>query len=114
MPQHLPAPLFTIAGTLWLPDPDHPGRQIRKVAQLTAYGKGNVPGSPHRRQQIRAHVIPYDPATPAQLACRARFADAMNAWHTTDDTTQRDWTNRAKRLKIGGMHLFIRKWIATH
>jgi hypothetical protein len=99
-----------LAGILWVAAADPAQPPIKKVAQRVGLGLGNVPGDPARRQQIRAHVIPLDPKTPAQLARRAHFAAAMAAWASLDPSQRAAWNADARPLKISGVNLYVRKF----
>lgn len=84
------------------------------VYQLTGYGKGNVPGDPHRRLQLRAYVIPIDPKTPAQLARRATFAAAVAAWHGLSPAQKASYARRGKSRNLPGYNLFISAYLRSH
>lgn len=102
-------PCLSLHGILWVPDPANPGQYIKKVAQRTAKGRGNAPGFADRAQQIRAHVIPADPKTPAQLARRAAFAAAMAGWSALTPAQKQTYNDRANALKISGVNLYMRE-----
>ena len=87
---------------------------VKKVYQRVGDGLGNVPGIPRRNLQLRAHVIPTDPQTAAQLACRQRFADAMAAWATLPTDTKTLYEKRARPLRLKGHNLYTREYIHTH
>jgi predicted carbohydrate-binding protein with CBM5 and CBM33 domain len=64
--------------------------------------------------QLRAHVIPFDPRTTAQLARRATFAAAQTAWAALDNTTKNLWNKSAIPERISGKNFFTRDYIANH
>ena len=45
---------------------------------------------------LRPHVTPADPKTPAQLAARARMAQASAAWKTLSPVNRAAWMNYAR------------------
>jgi len=85
------------------------GKLGLRVFQKTAPGRGNIPGDRTRSLQNRAYVIPFDPATPAQLARRAAFAAAVAAWHALSPPERAEYDARAKRMAISGFNLYLRE-----
>lgn len=83
------------------------------VYQNTAPGKGNVPGDPSRRLQLRAHVIPADPHTPAQMARRAKFAAAVAGWHSLNPAQRATYQERGKSRALPGYNLYISEYLRT-
>lgn len=77
----LKANTLDIRGTITLENPPAGGSPGRYVFQRVGQGFGNLPGGDGYDMQIRRHVIPADPQTPAQLARRAAFAAAVASWH---------------------------------
>lgn len=100
-------PNLLITGTLQEPDPDHPGQTVRVVYQRVAPGLGNIADHPAGALQRRAHVIPYDPKTPAQVARRQRFAAAVAAWRALDPENRSDWTAAARSRNITPFNAFV-------
>lgn len=103
-----------IRGTLTVPGDTEESPPKKIVMQRTGTGKGNVLNDKTRSLQIRAHVIPSDPKTDAQLTRRTTFADAMHAWATLDAPTRTAFHARASKLGLDGANLFVRDYIATH
>jgi hypothetical protein len=77
------------------------------VYQKVAPGLGNDPTDTTATQQIRRHVVPQDPQTPAQLVQRAKMLAAMNAWRALSPEAVADWRMRAKHRSTTGFHFFI-------
>lgn len=89
-----------ITGTLTFDPPDPLKPAGKYVFQRVAPGKGNLPGHPAFDLQLRRHVIPFDPMTPAQLARRALLAAAVARWHATAPAERQQWAGIAKQRKI--------------
>jgi len=72
-------------------------------------------GEPKQLQR-RRHVMPFDPRTLPQLRCRARWAAGVAAWRRLTTAEQLDYAcmDQAKRLKIGGLALWMRVWCRLH
>ena len=51
------------------------------------------------RQQIRRYVIPDDPKTSGQLACRSKFAQAVSMAQSLDDELKAYWEKIGVRKK---------------
>ncbi|HEY6022156.1 MAG TPA: hypothetical protein VIY48_20495 [Candidatus Paceibacterota bacterium] len=83
------------------------GRFGDKVYQRTAPGHGNVPDDPTRTLQVRAYVAHNYSHSPAQLACRAKFRNAMAVYATLSDAQKKDLQDYANRSGISGMNLFM-------
>jgi hypothetical protein len=77
------------------------------VYQKVAPGLGNDPTDATATQQIRRHVVPQDPQTPAQLVQRAKMLAAMNAWRALSPEAIAGWRMRAKKRSTTGFHFFI-------
>ncbi len=60
----------------------------------------------------RAHVVPQDPKTPAQLDRRRCFREAVVAWRALPDPEKADWRRRAARSERTGYHLFLTEFMA--
>ena len=61
--------------------PDDPLLPFGKyVFQRVSPGTGNLPDRPRLDLQLRRHVIPYDPMTPAQITRRDLFRAAVGRW----------------------------------
>lgn len=82
---------LSIRGTLSF-CPVNPPRPCGKyVYQRVRAGLGNVAGIANDDLQLRAYVIPTDPQTPAQLARRAVFADAVAGWQSLTPAQRDIW-----------------------
>ncbi len=77
------------------------------VYQRVKPGLGNVASDPSMTLQVRRHVPTNTSNTPAQQARRARFANAVAAWHALDTATKQDYNQRANRQRVTGYNLFI-------
>lgn len=87
----------------------------RKVFQRVGRGLGNLGRTVNGRDlQMRAHVIPADPKTAAQLHRRAVFADAVSAWRALTDAERAALNQRAKRYHLSGWNLFISTYLREH
>jgi len=89
-------------GKIHITPTNPPGPPLRYVYQRTAHGKGNVVGAPNNALQLRRHVIPIDPATPAQLARRALVSLAQAAWANFDAETKANWRTKGVPRRITG------------
>lgn len=91
---------------------DEDGQTVvyQKVAK--GYGSLDIPGRDNL--QRRAHVIPTDYRTAAQLAQRARLSNATLAWQALDEPTRATWRAQAKGQRRSGFNLFVRDWLRTH
>jgi len=79
---------------LWVYQRTHPDHG--NVRQVGSYGL-----------QLRRHVIPYDPKTPAQIARRATFRDAVQSWQALDHATKEQWKRAARSSQRSGYNHFI-------
>lgn len=59
----------------------------------------------------RAHVVPRDPKTPAQLDRRRRLRAAVDAWRALPDPEKETWRKRAARSERTGYHLFLTEFM---
>ena len=81
--------------------PTNPPRPHGKyVFQRVAPGKGNIAGRPAWDLQLRAHVIPVDPQTPAQVARRDHFRAAVAFWHASTAQDREQWKKTAENRSI--------------
>lgn len=100
-----------IRGTLYF-CPVEPVRPCGKyVYQKVRAGLGNVPSDPHKALQLRRHVIPYDPHTPAQTARRARMASGVAAWHALGPDDKKAWRAAGASRRLPGFQTFISAWL---
>jgi hypothetical protein len=60
----------------------------------------------------RAHVVPRDPKTAAQIHQRHHFRDAVVAWRALPIAEKERWRQRAARSERTGYHLFLTEFIA--
>jgi len=60
----------------------------------------------------RAHVVPRDPKTPAQLDRRSHFRAAVAAWRALPISEKEKWRKRASRTEHTGYHLFLTEFMA--
>lgn len=89
-----------LTGTLKF-DPADPLLPLAKyVFQRTAPGKGNIAGFGLFDRQMRRHIIPLDPMTPAQLARRALMAAAVARWHASTPQDKDTWKINAQNRSI--------------
>ena len=58
--------------------------------------------------------ITRDPKTPAQQANRQKFANAMQAWKNLTSEQKNAYNERAEKLRIEGVNLFIREYMLSH
>lgn len=83
------------------------GKIGNEVIQGVAPGLGNVLTDPTRRTLLRRHVVPTDPQTPAQLACRARHAAATVAWRELQPAAVKWWNDLAIDQGMTGYAAFL-------
>lgn len=81
------------------------------VIQRVEPGTGNVTADPTLSLQIRRHVIPVDPNTPAQQSNRAKVRAAVASWHTLDATTKQAWKVRGAPRHITGFNAYLSDWL---
>lgn len=106
---HMPHTIcLDIRGTLTIDDPQAPGQTRKVVYQGTTAYSANIPGTDARPRMIRAHVIPYDPRTAAQLEQRARIRAAVEAWQALTMQEQTTWRTKAKGKQLTGYQLFCK------
>jgi len=82
------------------------------VYQKTAAGMGNISNGGRWDRQKRAHVIPIDPQTPAQLARRARMRAANLAWQALPQQERENAEKRARARNITGYNQFISEYLS--
>jgi hypothetical protein len=61
--------------------------------------------------QLRAHVIPADPATAPQVARRATFAAAVSEWQSLSVEVKKLWNARGKAARLPGYQHFLSRRI---
>ncbi len=96
-----------IRGTLQEPDPANPAQSVKVVYQKVAPGAGNISNGGAFDRQRRAHVVPTDPKTPAQVARRTKMAAAVEAWHNASPENRRAYAEAAKVRRISIFNAFI-------
>lgn len=96
-----------LTGKLTEPDPLNPSQSVTVVYQRVAPGLGNVDSDPTGTQQRRALVTPTDPRTPAQLARRAKMADAVAAWHAATPEQRAAYNDAARVRRITAFNAFV-------
>lgn len=89
-----------ITGTLTFKPANPLLPKAKYVFQRVAPGAGNLTERPGLDLQMRRHVIPVDPMTPAQLARRALMAAAVARWHATPPQDRQQWAGLAKSRSI--------------
>lgn len=109
-----PLPGLLGTKTVWVPQPDPQAPPVRMVLQRTAPGLGNVEGARERRLQLRAHVIPADPRTPAQLAQRAAFAAAQTAFYALSPGDRDALRAPAALANLTARQYFTREFLKTY
>lgn len=88
--------------------PINPPRPFgRYVYQRVKPGAGNVSGYPGLTLQLRAHVIPLDPKTPAQIARRDLMRSAVARWHTLTTQDKDPYKITAEKRQITVFNAFI-------
>lgn len=91
---------MTITKTLTFQPTNPPRPHGKYVFQRVAPGRGNVAGRPAWDLQLRAHVIPIDPMTPAQIARRDHFRAAVALWHASTNQDKEQWKKTAQNRSI--------------
>jgi hypothetical protein len=84
---------------------------IRVVLQRTTPGLGNLPFGRRKELQMRRHVVPYDPRTPAQRAQRARLGNASTAWHALTPEEKREWNRVGSTKRLTGYMVYTGAWM---
>jgi hypothetical protein len=91
------------------------------LGSIAASGKINYPlnhtqvyarGTCHSRPYARKWVLPKDPKSPAQLACRERFQQANRAWKAEETDIKEFWQQKSAREPgMLGQNLYVRAWL---
>lgn len=66
-----------------------------------------------QRQDCYPYTVSPDQRTPAQLACRAKFAAGMAAWKEKSPEIKADWESKSRWRGMAGVNLFMR-WFMRH
>jgi len=72
------------------------------------------PFPPLKRIDVYAYVVPHNPNSPAQQACRQRFADAMAAWKILPAEEKAVYEYRTRLKRMTGKNLFVKEYNAAH
>lgn len=83
------------------------GKVGDKVYQRCTPGAGNISNGGKYDMLERAYVIPVDPRTPAQIARRQLFAEAMSQWAAMSQEQRKPWIDQAKQRGIAGINAFL-------
>lgn len=81
------------------------------VYQRTSALCPNLPPLAGRPMQRRAYVIPFDPQTPEQLVCRAKFAAGVAAWQSLPINDKIVFNRRASKRNMTGFNLFLKDYM---
>jgi len=91
------------------------------LGSLAASGKINYPlnhtqvyarGTCHSRPYARKWVLPKDPKSPAQLACRERFRQANWAWKAEEADIRDYWNHKAAiTSRMMGQNIYVQAWL---
>lgn len=102
-----------ITGTVTVPTSTADPTPRKIVFQGASNVTANYWTKAGRPRQVRAHVIPADPKTPAQLARRDNMRAAVTAWQTLTDTEKTAWRDRASERGISGYNTFCSHHLKT-
>jgi len=67
----------------------------------------------HSPRMMRAHVIPFDPKSPAQMMQRNKMRLAVAAWHILPNEARYGWQEEGKMRSISGFNAFISDYMKT-
>lgn len=84
------------------------------VYQRTHKKYGNIPTTLTHGLQIRRHVKPPDPKTPAQLARRSAFAAALLAWRALTAAEKEQWSATGKPRALPGYQCFLSAYLKSN
>src|SRR4030042_1864815 len=87
------------------------------ILSLFAWGQlGKVVVFDYNRSgnYVRDYVKPYDPKSVKQLAHRAIFAAGMEEWSSLPLPPRKAWDDRARKLHMLGMNLYMRSYLNSH
>ena len=101
----------SIKGKLSLTPADPPRPAGRYVFQRVRAGLGNITSEPARNMQLRAHVIPIDPKTPAQLSRRSLFAQAVLAWQSATPEQKAEAATAGVDARLPAYQWFVGDYI---
>ena len=111
----LPIPANVIGldlrGTLTICDNADCTLKHKVVFQGCSEASANYFVGNHSPRMMRAYVIPNDPKTSAQLACRAKFASAVANWTTLSTADKSYWSERGRARNLSGWNEFISEFM---
>jgi hypothetical protein len=99
--------VLDIRGTVTECPPVAPLTCEKVVYQAVRAGLGNISNGGRYDRQRRAWVKPYDPMTPAQLARRSKFAEAVATWQVMSAEQKKAWKTDAKNKSISTFSAYI-------
>lgn len=103
-------PWLDARGSLNWTDYINTGEVRRVVFQATGARGSNLTSPLGKPRQVRRHVIPKDPRTPAQIAQRNQLKQAMLAWQALTEPEKQTWRNKAKGQPLTGCMLFVSQY----
>lgn len=103
--------VLDIRGSLVVPDEAAPGEVKKVVFQGTAPQFANYRTGTGQPRMIRAHVIPADPRTPAQINQRTKMTMAVSAWHESTQAERLAFAETAKARGITVYMAFVSSYI---
>lgn len=102
-----------IKGTLRFVPIDPPRPQGKYVVQRCAPGTGNVAGDLDGSTQVRAHVLPGNPRSTAQMQQRGKMADAVRAWRALPEADRLALRAAADAAGLPPYHYFLSTYLAS-
>ncbi len=63
---------------------------------------------------VKKYVTPANPKTPAQVAHRNLFSQAVSSWKSLADDEKSAWNNAAKGKPLSGFNLYVQSYIETN
>ncbi|MBN2403170.1 MAG: hypothetical protein JXN64_12320 [Spirochaetes bacterium] len=81
------------------------------ITSISGRMGGVVFYSRHGRQCVRSHVIPRNPDTEAQKACRRTFAGAVKSWQSMAQDEKYIFIRKARYLQMSGYNLYISQYM---
>ncbi len=57
---------------------------------------------------VRRYIVPPNPNSPGQRACRGAFSDLVKIWKELPEEHRQAWRNKARGKPMTGYNLFIR------
>jgi len=96
-----------IRGTVTECAPIIPAGCEKVVYQKVGRGLGNLSNGGRFDRQRRRWVYPADPKTPAQLARRNKFAQAVATWQMMSQEQRKAWQAQAKNHNYSTFNAFL-------